>query len=103
MKHKIFNGRLSAEERETVLVYSDFDRKWRAETSVPKHYRKFIKQKWIQTGITTNENGDFVAAEFETSGNGVSIRNPISERPPMSDELKQKLAEGRKNANQAQN
>ena len=103
MKQKIFNGRISADERETVLVYSDSDRKWRAETSVPKHYRKFIKQKWTQTSITTNENGDFVAAEFESTIKGVTIRNPVAERQPMSEELKQKLAESRKNANQSKN
>lgn len=100
MKHNIYNGRLSAEERETIIVYSDADHKWRTETSVLKHYRKFIKQKWTQTSITTNENGDFVSAEFENTDKGISIRNTTITREPMSDEHKQKLAEGRKNANQ---
>ena len=102
MKHYTYNGRLTAEERETVLVYSDSDRKWRAETSIPKHYRKMLRQNWKQTSLTTNENGDFVAAEFENTEKAVSFRDTTIKRSPMSEEHKQKLAEYRKTVNQVQ-
>ena len=32
--------RLSAEERETVLVYDNIDKKWIMDTTVPKHLNK---------------------------------------------------------------
>ena len=84
------NCRLSAEERETVIVYDNIDKKWRVDTTLPKHINKFKKQGWVQTVEYVYEDGSVCGGAFEAVDKGITIRNPNKKRV-MSDEQMKNL------------
>ena len=43
---KLHGTRLTSEERETLLNYDSIEKVWIMDTTVPKHFRKAIKQGW---------------------------------------------------------
>ncbi len=83
-------GKLTNEERETVLVYDNVDKKWRADTVLPKHANKFKKQGWTQISEYVYEDGTVCGGIFEGSGKAITIRNPNKKRT-MSDKQMQNL------------
>lgn len=40
------SGKLTIEERETILNYDSVERVWIIDSTVPKHFRKALKQGW---------------------------------------------------------
>ena len=74
------NTRLSTEERETVLVYSYSDKKWYADTTIPKHVNKFKKQGWTQTAEYVYEDGLVCGGAFESEEKAITFRNPNKKR-----------------------
>lgn len=84
------NTRLTKDEREFFLNYSEAEEIWYAETSIPKFWRKLEKKNWICTGIQYYPDGQVCSKTF-TSGNkkGVSIVDPTKIRT-MSEEDKEK-------------
>lgn len=72
--------KLSNEERETVLVYSHIDKKWYADTTVPKHVNRFKKQGWTQTVEYVYEDGLVCGGAFEGADKAITIRNPNKKR-----------------------
>jgi hypothetical protein len=82
--------RLSTEERETVLVYSNIDKKWYVDTTLPKHVNKFKKQGWTQTAEYVYEDGSVCGGAFEGSEKAITIRDPNKKRV-MSDKQMQNL------------
>lgn len=98
MKEIKYEGHITPEERETIITYSEIDKKWTVDTTIPRHYRKFLKQGWAQTSITTDSNGSFIAAEFENGEKAISIRNISSAtKRTLSDEHLAKLMAARQN------
>ena len=93
MKKIITPDRLTKEERECVLVYSEIDDKWYVDVSVGKLKTKFIKQGWTQTSETTLPDGTWVASTFEMPYKAVSIRNTSKPKREMSDEQRKLMAE----------
>lgn len=91
------NIRLTKEERETIIIYSELDNCWYADTTVQKHIRKFENQGWECTKKQYYPNGDLMAAEFKGNSKSISIRDINSDKPKriMSEEHKQKLFEAR--------
>ena len=75
--------RLSAEERETVLVYDNIDKKWFMDTTVPKHANKAKKQGWTQTSEFVYEDGTVCGGAFEAPARAITIRN--AEKKQMSE------------------
>jgi hypothetical protein len=75
--------RLSAEERETVLVYDNIDKVWRMDSTVPKHFNKAKKQGWKQTAEFVYEDGQVCGGAFEAPARAITIRN--TEKKQMSD------------------
>jgi hypothetical protein len=51
------NGKLTTEERETLLRYDPIDKMWFMDSSVPKHFRKALKQCWTPTKQYIDEDG----------------------------------------------
>lgn len=93
MKTIITQERLTKEERECVLVYSEVDNKWYVDVSVAKLRTKFIKQGWIQTSETTLPDGTWVSSTFEAPYKGISIRNPEKSGRVLTDEQKKEMSE----------
>lgn len=77
------NTRLSAEERETVLVYDNVDKKWLMDSTVPKHYNKAKKQGWVQTAEYIYEDGVVCGGAFTAPARAITIRN--AEKKQMSE------------------
>ncbi len=73
-------SRLSVEERETVIVYDNVDKKWRVDTTLPKHANRFKKQGWTQTAEYVYEDGSVCGGVFEGSEKAITIRNPNKKR-----------------------
>lgn len=77
------NTRLSTEERETVLVYDNIDKKWLMDTTVSKHYNKAKKQGWVQTAEFIYEDGSICGGAFEAPDRAITLRN--AEKKQMSE------------------
>ena len=77
------NTRLSAEERETVLVYDNVDKKWLMDSTVPKHCNKAKKQGWVQTAEYIYEDGVVCGGAFTAPARAITIRN--AEKKQMSE------------------
>ena len=75
--------RLSSEERETVLVYDNVDKKWIMDTTIPKHANKAKKQGWNQTSEFIYEDGTVCGGAFEAPARAITIRN--AEKKQMSE------------------
>lgn len=73
-------SRLSVEERETVIVYDNVDKKWCVDTTLPKHVNRFKKQGWTQTVEYVYEDGSVCGGVFEGSEKAITIRNPNKKR-----------------------
>lgn len=87
------NNKLTADEREIVINYSEYDKVWYAESSIPKFWRKLEKQGWICTNTQYYADGTICSKSFTSSNSkGITITNPNKTRH-VSDELKAQMAE----------
>ena len=93
MKTYIISERLTKEERECNLIYSEIDEKWYAEVSIGRLKTKFVKQGWTQTSETTLPDGTWVSSTFESPYKGISIRNPEKTGRVLTDEQKKEMSE----------
>jgi len=93
MKTIITSDRLSKDERECVLTYSEAEDKWYADVSVGKLRTKFIKKGWKQTSITTLPDGTWVASTFEAPYWAVSVRSSEKRTRELTDEQRQEMSE----------
>lgn len=84
-------SRLSNEERETVLVYDNIDKKWHMDTLVVKHYTKAKKQGWVQLTEYQYEDGTIVGGRFEAPARAITIRS--TEKKVLSDKQLRNLTE----------
>jgi hypothetical protein len=83
-------SRLTNEEKETVIVYDNINKKWYADTTLNKHANRFKKQGWTQTTEYVYEDGSICGGAFEGSEKAITIRNPNKKRV-MSDEQMKNL------------
>ena len=86
------NSRLSAEERETVLVYDNVDKVWRMDSTVPKHFNKAKKQGWKQTAEFVYEDGAVCGGAFEAPARAITIRS--TEKKQLSEKQMGNLTSG---------
>lgn len=75
-----YNGKLTNEERETVLVYNNADKKWYVDTVIAKHLNRFKKKGWTQTAEYVYEDGTVFGGAFEASERGINIKDPNKKR-----------------------
>jgi hypothetical protein len=76
-------SRLTAEERETILIYDNADKVWRMDSTVPKHFNKAKKQGWTQTTEFVYEDGSICGGAFEAPARAITIRS--TEKKQMSE------------------
>lgn len=76
--------RLSAEERETTLVYDNITKEWVMDSSVPKHFKKALKQGWNSIRQYIYEDGTVCAMTLTAPERAVTIRNTAKKQ--MSEE-----------------
>ena len=81
--------RLSAEERETVLVYDNIDKVWYMDTTIPKHANKAKKQGWTQTAEFIYDDGTSCGGAFIAPARAITIRS--AEKKQMSEKQMKNL------------
>ena len=83
------NGKLSAEERETQLNYDSIDKVWVMDSTVPKHFRKALKQGWAPIKQYVYEDGTVCGMVLTAAERAVTIRSTIKKE--MSEEQLENL------------
>jgi hypothetical protein len=83
MKTIKIGSRLTNEERETIIVYDNINKKWYVDTTLAKHVNKFKKQGWQQTSEFIYEDATVCGGTFEGSARAITIRN--AEKKRLSD------------------
>lgn len=84
------NTKLTAEERETVLIYDNIDKIWRMDSTVPKHFNKAKKQGWVQTAEFVYDDDTVCGGAFEAPARAITIRS--AEKKQMSEKQMRNLS-----------
>ena len=71
---KVF-GKLTLEERETVLTYDSVNKEWTMDSMVPKHFRKALKQGWNPITQYVYEDDTVCGMILTAPERSVTIRN----------------------------
>ena len=68
-------SRLTTEERETILNYSSVDKVWLMDSTIPKHFRKALKQGWTPIKEFVYEDGTICGMVLTAPERSVTIRS----------------------------
>ena len=68
-------AKISAEERETQLNYDFIDKTWTMYSTIPKHFRKALKQEWQPKEQFVYEDGTVCGMILTASERAITIRN----------------------------
>ena len=63
------------EERETLLHYDPIDKEWIMDSSIPKHFRKAMKQGWTPIKQYLHEDGTVCSMWLKAPDRAVTIRS----------------------------
>ena len=69
-------SRLSADEREVILVYNSESKTWIMDSTVPKYFRKAMKQGWTPVRQYVYDDGTVCGMVLTASEKAITIRNP---------------------------
>lgn len=67
--------KLTKEERETVLTYDEVEKMWTMDSTIPKHFRKALKQSWTPIRQYVYEDGTVCGMVLTASERAVTFRN----------------------------
>ena len=76
-------SRLSADEREVLLSYDTETKMWTMDSTVPKYFRKALKQGWTPVRQYVYEDGTVCGMVLTAPERSVTIRNTAKKQ--MSD------------------
>ena len=68
-------GKLITEERETLLNYDSVAKTWLMDSTVPKHFRKALKQGWTPIRQYVYEDGTVCGMVLTAPERAITIRN----------------------------
>ena len=85
------NGRLIAEERETLLNYDSINKEWIMDSTVPKHFRKAVKQGWTPIRQYVYDDDTVCGMVLKAPERAVTIRN--TEKKKMSEKQMKNLSD----------
>ena len=71
---KIHN-KLILEERETILIYDSVDKVWTMDSTVPKHFRKALKQGWTPIRQYLYDDGTVCGMVLNAPERAITIRS----------------------------
>lgn len=69
------NVKPTLEERETLLSYNPIDNVWVADSNIPKHFRKLIKQGWTPIRQYVYEDGTVCGMVLTGPERAITFRN----------------------------
>ena len=75
MKTIKISGRLTNEERETLLNYDSIEKMWVMDSMVPKHFRKALKQGWTPITQFVYDDGMVCGMILTAPERAVTIRS----------------------------
>ena len=87
MKTTKITSKLSIEERETQLNYDPIDEVWVMCSTIPKHFRKALKQEWQPKEQYVYEDGTVCAMILTAPERAITIRN-INKKEMSEKQLK---------------
>ena len=67
--------KLTKEEKETMLSYDEFERVWTMDSTIPKHFRKALKQGWTPIRQYVYDDGSVCGMVLTASERAVTLRN----------------------------
>lgn len=68
-------AKLTKEERETVLSFDESEKIWTMDSTIPKHFRKALKQSWTPIRQYIYEDGTVCGMVLTASERAVTFRN----------------------------
>ena len=68
-------NRLTNEERETHIYYDAISKRWTMDSSIPKHFRKALKQGWTPIRQYVYEDGTICEMILTAPERAVTIRS----------------------------
>lgn len=84
-------NRLTNEEKETVLSYDSIDKTWNMYSTVPKHFRKALKQGWSLIKQYVYDDGTVCGMELVAQDRAVTIRSTTKKQ--MSEKQLENLSD----------
>ena len=85
------NSKLTIEEKETLLNYDSVTKEWIMDSTVPKHFRRAVKQGWIPIRKYIDDDGTVYGMVLKAPERAVTIRNV--EKKKMSEKQMKNLSE----------
>ena len=85
------NVKLTAEERETLLNYDSITKEWIMDSTVPKHFRRAVKQGWIPIRQYVYDDDTVCGMVLKASERAVTIRN--TKKKVMSEKQMKNLSD----------
>ena len=83
------NGRLTNEERETLLNFDSIEKTWTMDSMVPKHFRKALKQGWTPIKQFVYDDGTVCGMILTAPERAVTIRT--TEKKKLSEKQRNNL------------
>ena len=84
-------NRLTNEEKETILSYDSIDKTWNMYSTVPKHFRKALKQGWSLIKQYVYDDGTVCGMELVAQDRAVTIRSTTKKQ--MSEKQLENLSD----------
>lgn len=69
------NGKITLEEKETLLHYDPITKVWTMDSTIPKHFRKTLKQGWNPERQYIDEDGMVCGMVLTGPERAITIRN----------------------------
>ena len=85
------NAKLTNEERETILNYDSITKEWIMDSTVPKHFRRAVKQGWLPIRQYVYDDDTICGMVLKAPERAVTIRNV--EKKKMSEKQMKNLSE----------
>lgn len=85
------NNKLTAEEKEVVLNYDYISEEWIMDATIPKYFRKALRQGWIPIKKYVYDDGTVCGMVLKAPKWAVTIRN--IEKKKMSEKQMKNLSE----------
>lgn len=83
------NTRLTAEEKETILHYDNDTKQWTMDSTIPKHFNKALKQKWMLETQYVYDDGTICGMILTAPARAITIRS--TDKKQMSEKQMQNL------------
>lgn len=80
MTEKIVVGNKVENYKQATLVsFSQIDKTWCVDTTIPKHYNRFLRQGWKLVREYVYDSGEIVGGFFEAPERAITVRSVTKE------------------------